>query len=93
HYDELPSQFYGAQIKYDAFFTLSEVEAKLVGVFGQKKKPDILTMSGRNPKQEIPMNNVTRLANQSTGKRKSSSGPTNQSKRADTGNGKGYQRP
>ncbi|CAK4433274.1 unnamed protein product, partial [Aphanomyces euteiches] len=50
-------------------------------------------MGGQNPKQEIPVNNVTRLANQNAGKRKSSSGPANQSKRADTGNGKGYQRP
>ncbi|KAH9098445.1 hypothetical protein Ae201684P_017657 [Aphanomyces euteiches] len=91
--NELSSQFYGAQIKYDASFALSEVETKLVGVFGQKKKSAILTMGGQNPKQEIPVNNVTRLANQSAGKRKSSSGPANQSKRADTGNGKGYQRP
>ncbi|KAH9105840.1 hypothetical protein AeMF1_018444 [Aphanomyces euteiches] len=91
--NELPSQFYGAQIKYDASFTLSEVETKLVGVFGQKKKSAILTMGGQNPKQEIPVNNVTKLANQNAGKRKSSSGPANQSKHADTGNGKGYQRP
>ncbi|KAG9407102.1 hypothetical protein AC1031_001744 [Aphanomyces cochlioides] len=90
--NELTSQFYGAQIKYDASFTLSEVETKLVGGFGQRKVAS-LTMGGQNTKQEIPVNNVARLANQSAGNRKSSSGPANQSKRADTGHGKGYQRP
>ncbi|KAF0704054.1 hypothetical protein AaE_015129 [Aphanomyces astaci] len=78
--NELPSQFYGAQVKYTPdSFNVNSIEQILVGIFGQCSKRAILAMAGQSSATDVACNSIS--TNRNEKKRPTNQGPVLNGKR------------